>query len=234
MDAVMRLLSAFRLRPNFSGQHFFLESTLVSRARNAYATAVLNNPKITHLLFIDSDMGFQPSAVMRLFDFDKPFVGCICPYRSMDYERFHAISREIDDPALAQKVAQNYVTADRLIRNPDGRIERVAGFARTERLGMGVTLLRRDALERMVEVYPDMWGTADLGYQSMGIRGRVFQPFEPYRTNDGLYLSEDMAFSRRWTEAGGEIWALLDEPITHVGPTAFTGTYSSRLDFEAG
>jgi hypothetical protein len=231
MDSMMRLAAAMRARAGISGRQYFLESSLINRARNAYATAVLQDPSITHLMFIDSDMGFSPTAVTKLLDFDQPFAGCICPYRTMEFERFHQVARQIDDPGLAKTVAQNYVSADRLLRR-DGRVEVADGFARAERLGMALTLLRRDVLEQISEAHPDLWGPADKGYRGMGVTDRVFQPFEGYRTPDGLYLSEDMSFSRRWTELGGEIWACLDETVTHVGPMAFSGSYIERLRFE--
>jgi hypothetical protein len=233
MDSLISLLSALRQRGDMAGgRRFFISSSLISRARNAYVSTALADPAVTHLLFIDSDMGFQPSAVLRLLDFDKPYSGCICPYRKMDHDRFHAVSRQIDDPRQARAVAQDYVTADRVLRTAEGKIPVVNGFARTERLGMALTLLKREVLETMSEAYPDLWAPVDAGYKGMGLRERVFQPFENYRLENGLHLSEDMSFSRRWVETGGEIWACLDEDITHVGQALFTGTAAKRLEWE--
>jgi hypothetical protein len=233
MNSMFRLNEALRARGGFRGRRYFLASSMVARSRNAYATALLEDPALTHLLFIDSDMGFNPTAVTRLLDLDKPFAGCICPYRTMDYDRFHAIARQIDDPKLARSVAQNYVAAERLLESPG--VEGVyRGFARTERLGMALTLLKREVLERLSEAHPELWAPVDRGYQGLELRDRVFQAFEGYRAETGIVLSEDMSFSRRWTELGGEIWACVDEEITHVGPTPFTGAYGARMQFETG
>jgi hypothetical protein len=40
----------------------------------------------------------------------------------------------------------------------------------------------------------------------------------------GQYLSEDYAFCRRWHDLGGEIWADMEAPLTHVGAAAYTGS----------
>jgi hypothetical protein len=34
-------------------------------------------------------------------------------------------------------------------------------------------------------------------------------------------MSEDVSFCRRWQQTGGEIWAVYDDAVGHVGPFAF-------------
>jgi len=233
-DSIIRLLEALRRQPDIAIRHYFIDSASIAWARNAFATLTLQRPAITHVLFIDADIGFAPTAVLRMLAFDKSFVGCICPSRALDRSRLHQVSRQIDDPALAGRVALDYVTADRLERSPDGRVVANDGFARIQRIGTGLTLLKREVLERLAEAHPELWGEADRGYAAMGVTGRVFQPFHAYQTETGAFMSEDMSFARRWTDLGGEIWACLDEQITHVGTTPFTGAYADRLRFEAG
>ena len=48
------------------------------------ASRVLNDPEISHLFFVDDDMGFNPSAFFKLLDFDREFAGHICPARHID------------------------------------------------------------------------------------------------------------------------------------------------------
>jgi hypothetical protein len=182
-------------------RHGFIDGAMVAWARNAFVTAVLSRPAVTHLLFIDADMGFSPGAVTRMLDSGKPFVGCICPARSLDNGRLH------------------FVAADRLIGEPED------GFVRTERIGMGLTLLRRDVLERLSSAHPELWSPAGRRYAAMGVGERVFQPFRAMLDVSGLELSEDLSFAKRWTDTGGEIWACVDEEITHVGQMAFTGAF---------
>ena len=50
---------------------------------------------------------------------------------------------------------------------------------------------------------------------------KAFALFECMIAEDGMYLSEDFAFCRRWTDMGGEIWADLGSKLSHVGPMTF-------------
>ena len=51
-------------------------------ARNIFASRIVNESRYTHLLFVDNDMRFNPSAVIRLIDASKPIIGCIYPKKT--------------------------------------------------------------------------------------------------------------------------------------------------------
>jgi hypothetical protein len=85
----------------------------------------------------------------------------------------------------------------------------------------------------MAEAYPELLAPATPRYQVLGVRERVFQAFESLPDETGVHLSEDLSFCERWRRIGGEIWACVDETITHVGRMAFEGRYLDRLTFEA-
>jgi hypothetical protein len=55
----------------------------IDGSRNLLASGALSK-NCTHLLFIDSDMGFRARAVERLIDFAKPVAGAICPKRQLN------------------------------------------------------------------------------------------------------------------------------------------------------
>jgi len=47
---------------------------------------------------------------------------------------------------------------------------------------------------------------------------------------DGDSLSEDYSFCKRWRSMpGSEIWAVVDEPIGHVGDMVYGAPYLKRL-----
>jgi hypothetical protein len=47
---------------------------------------------------------------------------------------------------------------------------------------------------------------------------------------DGQYLGEDYSFCKRWIEVcGGQIYAVVDQEIFHVGPMPVIGRYVDKL-----
>lgn len=229
--SVVEMLQHFaKTRPQVDFRSSLPSLSVISMARNALASTVLEED-YTHLLFIDADMGFRPSLIEKMIDFDKPVVGSVAPHRVYDYERLRTTKVEIEDERDWRYVVQNYVGGERNLVIENGRVAIVDGFARAHRAGTGIMLIKREALERLREAYPELW-TENLhgAYQALGLKS-VFQVFESLQVN-GLYWSEDHSFCRRWTDIGGEIWSCINETIEHVGRESYVGNYARRLILE--
>ena len=79
-ESLFWLFDHFRTNhPDIRLDHKFTSLALLPYMRNFFASRVLNDPTFTHLLFIDSDMGFSPTMVEHMIALDKPVVGCIYP-----------------------------------------------------------------------------------------------------------------------------------------------------------
>ena len=236
--AILRLYSKVATRDDIDMRGpLFIESLVVNRARNAAASIVLQDPSLTHLLFVDADMGFRPEAVIRLIDSGKAFCGCIYPGRRPDPKLAHAAFRATDDPELARSAGQIFVATEELaFQNIDGRpgLRVQDGFARTTALGMGLTLIKREVFETLRAHHPELLTKSRADYLNRGVHEEVLQCFEPLRQADGMFLGEDKSFARRWTATGGEIWACVDETLTHSGKATASGSFVDRLKLGLG
>ena len=204
--------------------------TAVDMARNLLATAVLMDPKISHLLFIDADMGCDPKLIFSMLDLDKPVVGCIYPRRTLDLDRAVKMAAQVSSGDELQAVTNDYVSPS-LVAHPNGQGGFVVdvndqGFTRVHAVGTGIMLIKRDVFVQMKRI-PGLWID---DYESSGWAKGLLQCFKPMDNDRGIAMSEDMSFCRRWTEqCGGEIWANVTESTTHVGTFAFKGRYEERL-----
>ena len=70
--------------------------SLITRGRNILASRFLDDPTATHLLFIDADIGFDPSQVARMLRFDADVVAGMYPLKLHDWSSGmqHAIHGE--------------------------------------------------------------------------------------------------------------------------------------------
>jgi hypothetical protein len=235
MLSIIQLLASTQSRPGVKfTPPYFTEGALIPHSRNALASMLLETADLTHLLFVDSDIGFEPAAVYQMLDFNKPVSACTYPKRALNQGRLHAAARDIEDASLAWRAAQNYVGFEDLIKTPHASggmaLEVKNGFVRTMRVGMGLTLIRRDALETLRAQFPHLNRPANDSYKILGVKTSVFQVFESEPDSDGIYVGEDLAFCRRWTEGcGGEIWLNVDPVVTHSGPVEFSGRLVDRL-----
>jgi hypothetical protein len=238
-EAMFWLFDHFRkTHPQIDLDHKFVSLALLPHMRNYFASRVLNDQSYTHLLFVDSDMGFAPSLVEHMIALDKPVVGCIYPKRALDLKRLSEILKQVDNPQLARMIAQDYVGAGTALGlNGDQSIDQlvIEGPAvRVLHAGTGVMLIQRRVFEDIRNAYPDLWVDQPGAYVGLGHKGGVLQCFESLVNQDGFYVGEDVSFCHRWREGcGGEIWSVVTETIVHKGPDLFVGRYLTKLEYGA-
>lgn len=153
----------------------------------------------THLLFLDDDMAFGPELVFDMLMFNQPVVGANYPKRALP----------LQFTASGPKDAE--------VRG---------GFLKVDGIGMGCTLIRRDAIEVMLEKMPEISDerVGELTKLFGGNMQRVIRAFEPVRSERGK-MSEDFSFCQRWRDCGGEVWAACHHTVTHIGQHAFEGNF---------
>ncbi len=206
-----------------------LDGSYVSTARNYFADVLLRQPHFTHLVMIDSDMSVEGHVICRLIRSDKPFVAAAYSQRRMDMEAFAQAARN-PELVLADLTASALKYALQPEPEPGTRQVRVIdGMCRVDRIGLGCAAIRRDAFESlvaagMVRLLPDRF------LQRSGLGEGFYDFFSEITLEDGDRLSEDYSFCKRWRGVpGNEIWAVVDEPIGHVGDMVYGAPYLKRL-----
>jgi hypothetical protein len=199
---------------------------LVTRARQTIICHFLDNPKATHLLFIDADIGFEPEQVIRLLEFDADFTAAVYPVKQIDWDRIPAAAEARRNPL--ESATLSYV----IERDPKQELVMRQGFMKARYAGTGFLMVKRAVLERMIEHYPELRYTHEhRGNDPMtGSRWRsaLFNCMIDEKT--GFYLSEDFSFCRRWTEMGGEIWVDCTAKLNHVGLMVYRGNMAASVD----
>jgi hypothetical protein len=198
---------------------------LISRARQDLVTRFMETPQATHLLFIDSDIGFSPEQVYRLLDFEAEMVSGVYPNKRLDMgivRKAQGRIKPLQSPELWSYGVE--------FENPK-KITIKNGFAQALYAGMGFVLIRKSVIQKMIEKYPELKYTggflpSDPFPQSTN-RYALFNEFIDEKT--GRYLPEDLSFCRRWTNMGGEIWVDTKSRLQHVGPTVFDGDFSTQF-----
>lgn len=160
----------------------------------------------THLLMIDSDMGWDFTAVMRLIAAKKDFVAVAGPKKSYPL-RFAA--NHTDDNETIIPLA----------------FDSTSGTAEVTEVGAAFALLSKDAAIKIAQSYPE------LAYQGIGgeTEFAVFMPM----VHRGRYKAEDFAFCRRWKAIGGKTHICPDVPLSHTGGHTFYGSLMDQFKVQS-
>jgi hypothetical protein len=197
-------------------------------ARNRFATTFLRDTRCDALLFLDSDISFQPGLAHRLLEAGNDVVGAAYPKRQLDLGAFASPAAGETEPAGQLRAASKAYefTCIEGWHGAEPSPAPVPGFTRMAACGMGAALIRRPALEALL----DSGHVAERAQVVRGKTDRYFGFFDPVAV-DGVVLSEDFSFCYRWTGLlKRELWVCVDETICHTGLFTHAGRYADRAD----
>lgn len=181
--------------------------SLITRARNIL-TAMFLDSDCTHLMFIDSDIEFQPEAIIRALAYDKDIIAGAYPKKALPVQ--YAINFKFIDKDRRQIRVEN-------------------GAAEVLDASTGFFLIKRETIEKMMAAHPELHYRNDsnidpkLNKYCYALFDTILDP------DDNRYLSEDYTFCRRWQKLGGEIWLDLNTKLNHVGSYTFEGDVAKLL-----
>lgn len=191
----------------------FKRSTALTLCRNAFASECLADTSYSHLLFIDSDIGYPYSLIKKMISAKKDVVGALYPMRTTP-PRF---------------TGREFIIKDEKGQSPVHK----GGLVRVKAAGTGIMLIRRTVFEQLREAFPALWLPHGVHwYRENGFDFPILECFNHLPSHEGSFLSEDLSFCKRWTESvGGEIWANIDEVVSHSGEEVFKGRLLDHLHY---
>jgi cellulose synthase/poly-beta-1,6-N-acetylglucosamine synthase-like glycosyltransferase len=194
--------------------------------RNLYANMLLESDRWDSLLFIDSDMAFHPRVITKLIAFNAPVSAAACTKRHIDLAKFGAAMRDHGDIERARAESVFFNTLLTWDNRKGGKFLRKGGFATFAAVGMAVCLIKKEALQLMVDE-----GAVDKRqdvYEGVTKTSWNFFDFILYA---GVTLTEDYSFCHRWNfRMKQPLWVCIDEIVDHIGDFNFSGRYTIVFD----
>jgi hypothetical protein len=198
--------------------------SLITRSRNTLVAKFLNTPGPTHLLFVDADIAFEVEQIVRMLRFGEDVVAGVYPLKMISW----------DEPALERvRSGEAHETAPlRYVGYAaDGaEFESRDGFVTGQYAGAGCMLIRRAAIQSLIEAFPDTRYSAVHTGPVPDDRPNQYALFDcMIEPTTGHYLSEDYAFCQRWRSIGGRVWLDTRGRLTHTGAHEFSGRPELRF-----
>ena len=218
--------------------YFLFNESLITRARNYCADEFLRSDA-THMLFIDSDIGFNPQDVLALLamqdeDSDYDVIGAPYPKKCISWEKIKmAVDKGVadEDPNKLEKFVGDYVFNPR-----NGQREIPIGEpVEVMEMGTGFMMIRRKTFDKYKEVFPH------LHYKPDHIRTEAFDGTREIMAYfdciidpvSKRYLSEDYMFCYNVQKAGMKVWFCPWMQTQHVGTYVFGGSLADLASIGA-
>ena len=238
VTSLMNTMNAFQALGINIKVEFCRNDSLVSRARNNLVAKALNDPKITHVMFIDNDIIWEPISIIKLLIADKALIGGVYPLKNYFWNKLtepNIIKSWID--AKNGSIVKDALSDEGLIQNkllhynlnllPEG-LQISNNIGRVRHIATGFMMIQRSTLEKMFQAFPSTKYTDDISFLRPEENKFAYALFD-CGVEDDHYYSEDWMFCSRWSKMGGEIWVDISINLTHIGIERYVGSYMSQL-----
>lgn len=214
------------------GWSFLFNESLITRARNYLVDEFLRSGH-THLMFIDSDIGFDPQDVLTLAaiadpDSDKDIVCGAYPKKTIAWEK---IKRAVDKGVADDNpnILENYV-GDFVFNPAPGTTEiRISEPVEVLEGGTGFMMIQKRVFEKFGEAHPELLYTPDHVRTANFDGSRQIHAFfdTVIDPKSNRYLSEDYMFCQWARDLGIKVWMCPWMQLKHMGSYIFGGDLAS-------
>ena len=206
-----------------------LKSSLVTQGRNLCVSNFLNKKEYTHMLFIDSDISFDPSSVVKLLRCNKDVVSIPYPMKTINWNKVHGRIQDQKDINIKDLSKSGFTYPIKVEDQQSITVSK--GIMEVTHAPTGFMLIKKEAILKMIEKYPhlkikqptiingetkdteNLWNFFDTWFDQ-----------ETYK-----YYGEDFAFCQKFRDIGGKCYCYVDDFITHVGEYSFEGKFIDEL-----
>jgi hypothetical protein len=192
-----------------------VKSSLVTHARNLLTCGFMDSG-FDHMLFVDSDVEFEPEAALRML-VPKEFIVCT-PYRVKEDK---------------MKYAVKFKNPDKIKIMPWDMVEIEEGPA-------GLMLIHRIVFEKLIDKHPELKinfdektrkkMNAEIGSKVDAIDKYMYNFWDTtFSLESGVWKGEDLSFCKLARGADFKIYANLDSWTTHHGSWGWKGRFGDTL-----
>ena len=183
-----------------------MKSPLIHQARN-YLTSVFLTTQYQYMLFVDSDVEFEPEAVVRMIVAKKNIV--CTPYR-----------------VKSQEVQKEIYTVE--FKNPKNILVLAGGLVEIEAGPTGLMLIDRKVFEKIIKNHPDL-KIKNKAVPAPGASHEFYYNFFDFGFIDGYAMGEDVSFCKLARSNDFKIYANIESPTGHHGSFAWKGKFGETL-----
>lgn len=245
VSCLMNTLNVFKQLDVDIQVEFCKNDSLVPRARNNLVAKAMSDPKMTHVIFIDGDISWDPMSIFKLLIADKHVVGGVYPLKHYHWDKLtkdplnpyksnivqswidHKNTTQLKDTVSDEVFIQNKLVTYN-INYLDSYLNISDNLAKVKHTATGFLMIQRNVFENMFKAFPSTKYVDDVHFLQSHENEFAYALFD-CGVEEGHYYSEDWLFCHRWSKMGGDIYIDVSINLNHTGPEDFKGSYITSI-----
>ena len=224
---------------------FCRNDSLVPRARNNLIAKAMTDKDMTHVIFIDNDISWEPMEVIKLLLHNKNVVGGIYPLKRYMWNNILQDGKNPYNTNVVQSIIDRKTSSHLKSILPDEMMVRAnlvkynvnylsetleirSNLAKVRHIATGFMMIKRDTFSKMFKEYSNTKYVDDVNFLLEPENENAYALFD-CRVEEGHYFSEDWLFCKRWIDIGGEVFADVTVNLTHTGQEDYFGCYIGSI-----
>jgi hypothetical protein len=201
---------------------YMMNESLITRARNSLAHDFLAT-ECTHMMFIDADIGFNPTDILHMINANKDIICGIYPKKEIDWLQVtNAVQAGVPPQELNKYTGAFVVNLVGDAKSAQGDINQPIQISNG---GTGFMLIQRKVFETLIGKVPtynnDMFLAVDTDRKQKVIHEFFATSID--KDSGNRLLSEDYHFCKIARDAGFTVWAAPWANLVHCGAYNFSG-----------
>lgn len=245
ITCLMKTMNIFRTLGVDIIVEFCKNDSLVPRARNNLIAKAMNDPKMTHIMFIDSDITWDPTDILKLMVSNKHIIGGAYPLKNYFWDR---LLKDQNNP-YNSNIVQSWIKAkdgsqlkdiiqnENLIKHKllayninfiDNTLKIEENITKVRHVATGFMMIQRYVIENMFKAFPSTKYTDDVHFLKPEENRFAYALFD-CGVEDDHYYSEDWLFCHRWQKMGGDVYIDVSINLIHSGMEDYNGSFITSL-----
>lgn len=219
---------------------FCRNDSLITRARNNLLARAMNNHDNTHFIFIDSDISWNPSDILKLMMSGKDLIGGVYPLKKYNWNKvFNESNNSIHDminrknnceyiSSMGNEEVLRYNMLNYNVNYISNHLNITDNILEVKHLATGFMMMTRNCVTLLHYHYPSTKYTDDVGFLQNEENDYAYALFNT-AVEDGHFLSEDWYFCNRWTDIVQKVYVDVSINLSHIGIEEFHGSFITSL-----
>ena len=215
---------------------YLANDVVTSRAKNNLIAKAIANRKITHMLFIDCHVSWNPGDIIKMIISEKDFIGGACPTGNYEWSVLTENPNEKNiikellkrrDQSKLKSVSNELMLTSMLsnydINIENRHIEVHNNLCKVDSISSKFLMIRRPVILRLMNHLHNKKYNDATSFLKNNELNFLYGFFETEIKNN-IFYKEDRVFCERWKELGGNIYLDISISLQIQKPEEFCGS----------